>query len=100
MAIVIKQSTTAWSDLASEDYYASLLTRAIGVIRVDDRRAHRRFYGYVDGLLKASGYSTKELRINRQIRQLVTLVNKSIEAGKIDPTLRTLLDENKLPISD
>lgn len=97
--INVKQSAV-WCELSSEPYYHRLLERAANVLKCDDRRVNRRFYGFVDGLLKASDLHTRELRINRQIRQLVTLVNKSIEDGTVDPTLESILNENQLSVSD
>lgn len=100
MAIKIKQAAPKWTELEKEPYFGKLVTRAQRLIKTDSHKAERAFFGFADGLIKGSTFSTSDLRINRQIRHLVQLVQKSIDTGKLDPTLETLFHENQLPESD
>lgn len=96
MPITFKKAPPAFTHLECEDYFITLLKRAKRVIEHDDRKSYRAFYSYVTGLLKAGGLSTREMRITREIRNLKALVDKSIETGVTDMTLRGYFDENEL----
>lgn len=100
MPIKFKKAKPAFTYIEQEPYFFKLLVRAQRVIKSDDRKANRAFFGYIDGMIKAGGLGTTELRITRELKRLRELVNKSIETGKVDMTLRGYFDENKLPESE
>lgn len=79
--------------MQTEQWYEGLLARAKKCLDVDDRKTNRRFFGFIDGLIKGGGLNTADLRVTRELRCLRGLVTKSIETGVTDKTLQEMLDE-------
>lgn len=93
MAVKINKPKQLFTYMQVEHWYTGLLLRAKKCLEVDDRKTNRRFFGFIDGLIKGGSLNTTDLRVTRELRCLRDLVTKSIDTGVTDKTLKEMLDE-------